>query len=307
MTTRHACFTLFNFDIIALKDLCTSLVEEGKIRYVVWQVEKAPTTDKKHVQGYVEFPKPKKITGIKTLFNDNTMHIEKRMGTRDQARAYCMKKDTQQEGPFEFGEWGAGGQGARNDAHGVLEMIKDGKRNKDIAEAYPGQVIRYAKGIEKLRSWVDPHPNEGLKKVIIMTGCTGCGKTRSAVEIAGGWDNIYMKDPGNTWFDNYDGQKVLLIDEFRCKVPLYNLLLWCDRRVGQVQCKGGYVTPKWDTVILTSCFPADEWYGNDEGKGHDTISQLKRRVIEGSGFWRHKCTVTRLRGYEVVGNTMPPP
>lgn len=306
MTTRHACFTIFNFEIQALKDLCTSLVEEGKVRYVVWQVEKAPTTDKKHVQGYVEFPKPKKITGIKTLFNDNTMHIEKRMGTRDQARAYCMKKDTQQDGPFEFGEWGAGGQGARNDAHGVLDMIKEGKKNKDIAEAYPGQVIRYSKGIEKLRSWVDPNPNVGLKKVIIMTGCTGCGKTRSAEELGGGWDNIYMKDPGNTWFDNYDGQKTLLIDEFRCKVPLYNLLLWCDRRVGQVQCKGGYVTPKWDTVILTSCFPADEWYGNDEGK-HDTISQLKRRVIEGGGFWRHKCTVTRLRGYEVVGNTMPPP
>ena len=46
------------------------------MRYVIWQVEKAPTTDKKHVQGYVEFPKPKKIAGIKTLFNDNTMHIE---------------------------------------------------------------------------------------------------------------------------------------------------------------------------------------------------------------------------------------
>lgn len=42
---------------------------------------------------------------IKDLCGDNAMHLEPRQGTREQARSYCMKKDTQVDEPVEFGTW----------------------------------------------------------------------------------------------------------------------------------------------------------------------------------------------------------
>ncbi|ESU40852.1 DNA-dependent RNA polymerase beta' subunit/160 kD subunit [Giardia duodenalis] len=80
----------------------------NKVRYVIWQLERAPTTNQLHVQGYVEFKNATRVAGAqRALGLPNTAHFEMRRGTREQARNYCKKDDTRLEGTAwsEKGEW----------------------------------------------------------------------------------------------------------------------------------------------------------------------------------------------------------
>lgn len=82
----------------------------GPIRYVCWQLERAPDTGRLHLQGYVEFFKPQRLRAAQQALRAPTAHLEKRRGTRDQARDYCRKEESRVQGPWEAGKW-IGGQG----------------------------------------------------------------------------------------------------------------------------------------------------------------------------------------------------
>jgi len=100
------------------------------VKYIVWQWENAPTTNKKHCQGYVELKKALSIAGLKELFGCPRMHLEPRKGTRDQARTYCMKSQSRSEegsGPTEYGTFPTKGSGNRTDLVKAKQLIL-GKR-----------------------------------------------------------------------------------------------------------------------------------------------------------------------------------
>lgn len=79
-------------------------------KYGVFQLESAPTTNQLHLQFYVEFKKPVSLKAAQTAIGDfqHKAHMEVRKGSRDQARDYCMKKDTQVAGPWEIGDFEQG-------------------------------------------------------------------------------------------------------------------------------------------------------------------------------------------------------
>lgn len=71
-------------------------------------------------------------------------HLEKRRETRDRARDYCRKEATRKDGPWECGEWLAGGSGSRNDLQGIIDACKTGSL-KRVAEEHPEGILRYSK------------------------------------------------------------------------------------------------------------------------------------------------------------------
>ena len=86
-----------------------------RMRYLVYQLERAPTTGILHYQGYVEFKRSTKMGGVKKALGSDTVHLEPRQGTRDQARGYCMKEESRIDGPYEFGQYVESEQGKRSD------------------------------------------------------------------------------------------------------------------------------------------------------------------------------------------------
>lgn len=97
MTSRSYCFTSW-------KPITYTVTAECDIRYLCYGIEICPKTQKQHYQGYLELRKPLRMQGVKKLLDDNTIHLEKRKGTRDQARDYCKK-----DGKFyEYGTWTLG-------------------------------------------------------------------------------------------------------------------------------------------------------------------------------------------------------
>lgn len=69
------------------------------IQFLCFGLEICPTTSKQHLQGYVEFTKQMYMKGIKTLFNDPGLHIEKTINRE------ALIKYNKKEGKYvEFGK-----------------------------------------------------------------------------------------------------------------------------------------------------------------------------------------------------------
>jgi len=156
MTARAWCFTENdNYSVWALRP---ALIHEGLpkgIRYLVFQVEKGEKGHE-HIQGYVELTTAQRMTWLKANLTP-TAHFEKRRGTREEARAYCMKEDTRISGPYEFGQWDIGGQGARTDLKKAVEVLKETNSLQEVAKQCPIEFVKYHRGFAELKKKLNPN------------------------------------------------------------------------------------------------------------------------------------------------------
>lgn len=261
MKNRNYCFTIFgDWNFVKHKD----------ISYICFQKELCPSTNKLHYQGYIELSKPSRMNYVKDLLNCKNAHLEKRLGTQQQAIDYC-KKDSGVPGSF-FECGTKSNQGKRNDLNVLLSELKDKKLNEFCIEN-PSLTIKYSKGIQFLKNCFDSVSlvNRDVH-VSVLIGPPGCGKTRFAYDT---YSDIYKlnTNTNNTlWFDGYNDNKVLLIDDFSGWIRFTELLTILDRYPYRCQLKGGYCWAKWDKVIITSNYPICNWYSDVNA------SALKRRI-----------------------------
>lgn len=121
--------------------------------YCVHQLEKGEAGTP-HYQGYVEFGQPVSMLQLKR--NLPTAHLERRKGTAQQARDYCMKEETRADspeaGPFEFGEFKAKTPGQRTDLEDLKDYVLTGdvKSKDDIMDAFPSLYARNRVFVEEL-------------------------------------------------------------------------------------------------------------------------------------------------------------
>lgn len=168
MSIRSVCFTLFfPNDHVTPYDTATGIFKStDAIRYAIWQLERCPNTDRIHIQGYLELRTSKRFSGIKKLFwLQDTVHLEKRQGTRDQAREYCRKEDTQVCGPFEFGTW-INGPGERSDLELIKQAITDGADQQQIDNDFPEQAARYQQWVRRMIAY-ERHKNLQVPQITL--------------------------------------------------------------------------------------------------------------------------------------------
>lgn len=236
----------------------------------VFQLEKAETGTP-HYQGCIRLIRPKRPqTMSRDLFKAHWTV------TRDLTAAwdYCMKDDTRMAGPWTFGN-GPVTKGQRNDLVECAAMVKKGKTLTEIAEVYPGQVVRYAQHLDRFRSLYSPVRTEELQ-VILLLGRPGTGKTRWAYHQ---YPSLYATPLSkDLWFNNYQQQKTVLIDDFHGNIPLILLLRLLDRYPIQVPTKGGFVWWCPTMILLTSNTPVTTWY--DFNERQDSYEALIRRLTK---------------------------
>lgn len=254
---RHYCFTSF-------EDHCPVFTEGGHVRYMIYQRERCPKTFKEHWQGYVELKRPivvgnlLKKTGLKALLQSE-LHAEPRRGTRDQARAYCMKEDTRLWGPYEFGSWDLGGQGARSDLKSATDMVKRGASDADIANDHPVTFARMSRGLRDLRCALSSKRRAWKTHVSVYWSVeSGTGKSMTAHDELP--DAFVMTDEKG-WWDGYTGQKDVIIDDFRAKNFSESFMLnLLDRYPMRVPIKGASVEFAAERLIITSNDDPSDWY-----------------------------------------------
>lgn len=141
-----------------------------------------------------------------------------------------------------------------------LEAIKNHKPkkvdlqdllNKPVAQALEEGLISYHnfRAYNYARGCVmQPYTPPSLRGYWIW-GKPGTGKSRAVREK---YPDAYIKQQ-NKWWDNYDGQKVVLLDDFDCGDPLgYHLKTWMDRYALPGEIKGASVQLQHDKFFITS-------------------------------------------------------
>lgn len=242
MRVRNWLFTLNN-----PKD---QLTWGDPVTYAVWQLEKVTTA---HYQGYVELSAPNSLSQMTSLLP--SAHWEPRKGTQEQAITYCTKTASRVDGPWEFGK--PKSQGQRTDLMAVKQMIEDGSSERQVLDQYYGLWMRYAKNIRHHIRMVQPQ-RTWKTEVFVVIGTPGTGKSHWANEQG---ENCYFKQRSN-WWDGYEGQETVIIDDFYAWLPFDLLLRICDKWPLLVETKGGQVNFTAKKIIFTSNQEPDEWYTN---------------------------------------------
>lgn len=105
---------------------------------------------------------------------------------------------------------------------------------------------------------MSPEPME--RSVTVYWGPTGSGKSRRAWEEA--TFDAYPKDPMTKFWDGYQGQENVVIDEYRGDISISHLLRWFDRYPVCVEAKHGGTVLKATRIWITSNLHPEEWYPN---------------------------------------------
>lgn len=244
---------------------------------MIAQMELAPTTSLKHVQGYCEFSKKLRLTGVKALLP--RAHWEQRKGTREEARAYCQKEESRLEGPFEWGTW-TGAQ-EKSNLTALMKRLKDGATNLQLLEEFPTLYLMYATRIALVRlETMTPRNPSTNPSVTVYWGKTGTGKTRKALWK---YPNAYIK-PNGKWWPRYSGESHVIWDDFRRHpdVPYDELLRILDRYPHMVEFKGGHVQLCATTFIITSNVDPSYWFDDtcDYGPLRRRITKIKHFTEE---------------------------
>lgn len=241
---RSWCFTLNNhtFDDLQL------LLSECDSDYLLFGFEigenKVP-----HLQGYIQYKDNSvRMSQIKRYLP--RAHLEVAKGDFSSNLKYCTK-----DGDFyEFGDRPRTGQGKRTDIEKMHEMVKSGSSYEDICEAHTSLVYRYEKNVCNVMAKYKKHRSSNNPPTVYwIYGPSGAGKTTYAESLADG-KSIYFKDESSRWWDFYEQQYCVVIDDLSSGSPInYSYLRrLLDRFPLNVEAKGTVHKFNSPLIIVTS-------------------------------------------------------
>ena len=276
-------------DIQVLLDYTETL---GSVtRRGIWQLE-IGESGTPHLQGYVYFKNPKSKKGCinfwEMIFGHTKTHVEPRykFTTCAQAWTYCTPEYPGKEDDNPVTSWGERPiEGVSDDPWAsIMQMVKDGFSDLEIIEAWPGHGIRNRAAIGQYRlalarekvSWTE-------MDVTYISGPSGCGKTRSILYDENGQYNhdVYrVTDKKHPW-DGYNGQKIVLFEEFRSSYKIEEMLNWIDGHPCELPARYAPKMKLFDTVYIVSNWKFEEQYigqqTGHEGK-RESFAAFKRRI-----------------------------
>jgi len=235
------------------------------INWLKGQQEIGATTSYHHWQILVGFHRGVKIGTIKRAFG-NTAHAEP---TRSSAAdEYVWKEDSAVPGTrFELGV-----KSVRRNNEKDWQRVWDFAIVGDINSIPVDIRVQHYRTLKQIQK-DHLRPSMCEKEVTVYWGPTGVGKSHMAWEKAG--IDAYPKDPRTKFWDGYQGQDAVVIDEFRGDIDISHMLRWLDKYPVIVEQKFGATSFKARKVYITSNLDPRNWYpGLDEG----TRDALLRRM-----------------------------
>lgn len=264
-----------------------SVIIKGRTNvYYCFSLEVGKQGETPHLHIYFQFENARVGNTIKGVFP--TSHIDYCGGSNTSIKDYVFKTGKKWEGSekeetridgvqYENSELPEEkGQGSRSDLDTIKELIDSGKTPREILELNPNNYF-YEKFIGEMyyNKRCAETPIKRDVHVVIHTGVAGSGKSHILTTLDE--KKLFVgADYSSALFDNYEGQEILFLDEFRGQIPYNQLLIILDGYKMPVHARYYNKYSLWDNVHITSVIPFEEWYCNDNIR--DTFEQLKRRV-----------------------------
>ena len=255
-----------------------------------------------HTHLYIVFQNPKLHTVLANAFPG--AHRENVKGTSQQNRDYVLKDgekyNKQPDGTYDyvdssgkrhtgtnfgdtFLEWGEmprEHQGKSKDVEKILAMVKDGADNLEIVEAVPSAMMNIEK-VERTRSMFRDKEFANSWRSLEVTyifGKTGSGKTRSVMDEHG-YSNCYRVTDYKHPFDTYDGQDVLIFEEFRGSLKHGDMLNYLDGYPLLLPCRYFNRQACFTKVFIITNIPPDDQYTNVDRESRNAFFRRITKVI----------------------------
>lgn len=204
----------------------------------VGQLEEGPTTGYLHWHLYIEFKSAVRFNALKKRFPG--VRLEIRKASREEAIAYSLKEQSRVDGEprFILGEWEDGLlDDVSSKAVKVKEEAREGldrMRNLVLQGVSADEVIvqerdawRYGRELKELELSVKAVKAKRFKQefrdveAFYLSGPARVGKTFYILQDAARrGKSVYRITNWEHPFDAYDGEEVLVLDEFRSSLPL---------------------------------------------------------------------------------------
>lgn len=261
--SRKWIFTVNNY---TERDIAWAKSIEAKCMTVSKEVGESGTP---HLQGRVIFKRNYRLAQLKKLHGKANWLIM----IDENDNNYVRKVDSDIIIDYDHRR-----QGARTDLNEIKDEIMKGKSVDDIALENPQLYHQYGRTLEKLEDLKCKNKfRTEMTEGIWIHGETGTGKSHLAFEDYNEnthylWNNI---DKG--WWDGYNGQETVILNDFRGEIPYGTLLQLIDRWPFNVPRRSRKPVPFLaKKIIITSSLPPDKIYKNRDAE--DKIEQLLRRL-----------------------------
>lgn len=254
MSTRRSkywCFTINN-----PTDSDTPPLDD--VTYIIYSYEEGSKEETPHWQGYVEYSSPRSLARMKKLMP--RAHCEARRGTSLQASDYCKKDGAL---ILEQGTISPPPNTKQNEARKrnwslAMSLAKEG-RFDEMDESILFPHYHAAKRIRQ--DYQLPPPDLEEVTGFWFVGPPNTGKSYTARKL---YPGLYDK-PCNKWWDGYQGQETVLVDDFDLnhKVLGHHLKRWADCYSFPAEHKGTTIQIRPKRIIVTSNYTISELFCED--------------------------------------------
>lgn len=254
--TRDWCGTLNNpteDDLKWVRDLS----DKDPIEYLIAAAETGESGTP-HIQLYVAWRNSKSMSATKKALGGNKgWHLERRRGTPYEASQYCLKDGNiiNEVGnrPLEeqpVNQWDA-----------MRLMVQGGATEYDVMDQFTGTYIKNTNGVKRLIEMEQKRKLNQYKplNVIYLWGPPRAGKTRGVLETYGPEQVFRVTNYDHPW-DGYDGQAVVLFEEFRSSIHLHKMLIYLDNYTCLLPARYADKVGTYTTVVIVSNVPFEEQY-----------------------------------------------
>lgn len=261
-----------------MRELTERLDSDDNCIKAIMSLETGSKTEKKHLQIYVEFTNGKTMSATKKIFGGKS-HLERRRGTMFEAWTYCELEVapfyTKGEPPMEdeviLSIWDK-----------IAADIEAGMGEHELAHTYVSSYARYSTGIKRLIALRDERMLNSWRdvKVTYCWGQTGTGKTRHVMDMFEEKWRVHRVSNYKNPFDGYQGQDVILFEEFRSSLPLEQMLIYLDGYYPSLPCRYADKVGKYTQVIFATNIPFEEQYPSVRLNHPETYAAFVRRFDE---------------------------
>lgn len=262
MSSRTFEFTYFYKDDEDMNRFVEKFKQFDLMRVVIGK-EVCPTTGKGHLQGKVTWCRKYTLKQVCKLVANTHFEISKLAKDFNYGMKESLLLDRNESK-----------QGARNDLRDAMLLVRQKKPRIDLMEAQPMVVARYGAFLNSYNAELNRYT--GPRFVVWVHGETGAGKTFTFERFAelNSIEYASVEISGGGFFNGYQGEQYVIIDEFRhTLLPFSTLLKILDRYRHVVSVKGSFIPWNARLIYITAPMRPEDCYPTTED-----VRQLLRRI-----------------------------
>lgn len=213
------------------------------------QKESGSNTGREHWQLFVSFKRAVRLAAVRKCFGTR-VHAEP--SRSEAAEDYVFKDDTAIAGTrFELGSKPFK-RNSKTDWESAKQCAKEGR----LDDCPPDVYIKYYRTLKAIAMDNMNKPTDKTAPTgIWIFGAPGVGKSFYARQHYG--SSLYLKAQ-NKWWDGYQGEKNVLLDDFDCKALGHYIKIWADAYAFMAECKGSSIQIRPDNFIITSNYMPED-------------------------------------------------